>query len=64
LRESQLKGRQTDDVSSKGSGNIISFSRAKSYVGRKAKPGKVFFELVMEEIKHHQSVGPGLMGNP
>jgi hypothetical protein len=55
LRESQLKGRQTDDVSSKASGNIITFSRAKCYVGRKAKPGNVFFELVIEEIKHNQS---------
>jgi hypothetical protein len=54
LRESQLKGRQTDDVSSKASGNIITFSRAKCYVGRKAKPGNVFFELVIEEINHHQ----------
>jgi hypothetical protein len=54
LLESQLKGRQTDDVSSEGSGNIIGFSRAKSDVGRKAKPGNVFFELMIEEIKHHQ----------
>jgi hypothetical protein len=54
LRESQLKGRQTDDVSSKESGNIIRFSRAKSYLGRKAKPSNVFFELVLEEIKHNQ----------
>jgi hypothetical protein len=42
-------------VSSKGSGIIISLSRAKSYVGRKAKPGNAFFELVIEKIKYHQT---------
>jgi hypothetical protein len=42
-------------VSSKGNGNIISLSRAKSYVGRKAKPGNAFFELIIKEINYHQS---------